>query len=384
MSRCERARSAAQRLRSAAERDDFTGWDPYDALTSPLLGRLAATHLLRRAAIQAFKRSPLNARSLVGIPKLAHTKGLALFTSAYARLAVTENDDACAARAVELANRLAAKALPAGEGVGWGYDFDVYTRWGFYPRGEPNAVVTSFAAHALLDAAGLTDDEDLSGVAKKSLAYARSQLLVENDGGSFFAYFRGSDVPIHNANVLTASVFARCAGRGSPDRDLARSAVQFTLDRQSDDGSWPYGEGRRLGWVDGFHTAYVLQALAPWDDGDVRAAIERGLDLYLTRLIEPDGAPRSSTASRYPLNVHAASWAITMLVSLRRFDERAQGAAGRVLDWSLANLQRPDGRFAFEKGRLFRNTVPYIRWSDSHMLLALAVYLGSPECLETP
>jgi hypothetical protein len=38
-------------------------------------------------------------------------------------------------------------------------------------------------------------------------------------------------------------------------------------------------------------------------------------------------------------------------------------------------MRRRDGRFAFHLHRLYRNPIPYIRWSDGHMLLALASYL---------
>jgi hypothetical protein len=38
-------------------------------------------------------------------------------------------------------------------------------------------------------------------------------------------------------------------------------------------------------------------------------------------------------------------------------------------------MRRDDGRFAFQQRRLFRTSVPYARWSDGHMLLALSEYL---------
>ena len=47
--------------------------------------------------------------------------------------------------------------------------------------------------------------------------------------------------------------------------------------------------------------------------------------------------------------------------------------AERILAWTLAHMRRRDGRFAFQRHRRSAaNTVPYIRWSDAHMLLALA------------
>ena len=44
------ARVAADSLSAALERNDFVGWDPYDALASPGIRALALTPLLRQAA----------------------------------------------------------------------------------------------------------------------------------------------------------------------------------------------------------------------------------------------------------------------------------------------------------------------------------------------
>jgi hypothetical protein len=166
--------------------------------------------------------------------------------------------------------------------------------------------------------------------------------------------------------------------RGVAAMSLAERAVAFTVARQRKDGSWPYGEGAGLTWVDGFHTAYVLDNLSRWHEAtgaeSVRKALERGLRFYLDRLIDSDGAARATPASRYPVDIHACATAITVLSRLRRFDHGALPAAARILDWTLEHMRRRDGRFAFQQHRRWRNAIPYVRWSDGHMLLALASF----------
>lgn len=386
MSRLDVARSAAERLSRAVEAEGFAGWDPYDALASPALHACARTRLLRAGAIQALRRSPVNGRRLLGVPKQQHTKALALFVAAYARLATLGWGASYRDLALDLAERLVERARPAGDGVGWGYDFDVQTRWGFYRAGQPNAVVTAFAAHALLDASSLAGRGIVPELPRQALDYACSQLLVARGPERYFAYFAGSTTPIHNASLLVASVAARCASRNSEQWRAAEAAVSYSLARQRDDGSWPYGEGRGLGWVDGFHTAYVLDSLACWNeaggaDGD---AFVRGLDLYLARLIDSDGAPRATCGSRYPLDIHAAASAVSTLSRLAGYDERAFPTAARVLGWTLRTMYRRDGRFAFRRHRLFRNSTPYVRWGDGHMLLALASFVAAEESRARP
>src|SRR5205823_4227010 len=145
-------------------------------------------------------------------------------------------------------------------------------------------------------------------------------------------YCAGSATPIHNSSMLLAAAAAR-VGDGTAVATAAR-AVAFTIARQRPDGSWPYGEGPGLDWVDGFHTAYILDSLATWHEASADAAalasLERGLDLYLRRLIDPDGAARATLEARYPVDTHALAWAIAILARLAPYDERALPTAHRV------------------------------------------------------
>jgi hypothetical protein len=370
------AQATYQRLSRAIHDGAFAGWDPYDALSADWLRAITPTPLLRRAAIQSLKRAPLNLRPLLGVEPLRHTKGLALCVSAYARMAHTGLDPDAGSLVDQLATKLIDRAVASDDGLGWGYDFDVQTRWGYYRCGEPNAVVTAFVAHALLDAAELHDNDRFLQAAQQAVAYACSRLAVPQGEESFFAYFAGSTVPIHNASLLLASLIARASEPDSGRHGLAEAAVAYSLRHQQPDGSWRYGEAPGLEWVDGFHTAYLLQDLDRWhthaEEPAVEDAIRRGLDTYISRLIDPDGAPRASLASRYPIDIHACATAISALSRLAAWDERARPTATRVLDWTLANLSRPDGLFAFQRHRRWRDSRTFFRWGNAHMLLALA------------
>jgi len=356
------AHGAAEALSAAVERENFLGWDPYDALASPGIRAITRTPVLRQAAIQAVKVSPINPRRILRVPRTQNAKAIALFASAYARLALEEQDGRFRSLALELADRLVDRALAVGEGVAWGYPFDVQTRWGFYPRTQPNAVVTSFAAHALMDIEDLAPSGRFIEAVDSALVFARSSLLVGEGNESFFAYYQGSRVPIHNANLLAASLFAR---RGRENEALP--ALNYSLARQRPDGSWPYGEGADLDWVDGYHTAFIIWSLNQFPSA--QKALQRARRLFLDELLDDDGAVRASPSRRYPIDIHSCAssvWALSELGDLE--------SAGRILGWTLANMRRSDGRFAYQRRRLFRASVPYMRWSDGHMLLALASY----------
>jgi hypothetical protein len=371
------AQAAADSLSAALERSDFVGWDPYDALASGGIRALARTPLLRQTAIQGLKALPFNPRRMLGVPPTENPKALALFVSAYARLAKVEPEGRYAGLALALADRLEGRAVKAGGGVGWAYPFDVQTRWGYYPKTKPNAVVTTFAVHALMDAEELAPPGRFASAIDSALGFARSSLTVEQGGESYFAYHEGSKVPIHNASLLVASLFAR---RGRAEDALP--ALRYSLQRQRPDGSWPYGERPDLGWVDAYHTAFVLWSLQ-WalsvEEEAVRSAeaLDRTLDFFLARFVDPDGAVRASPEARYPVDIHSCASSVWALSALHERDKRALATAGRVLGWTLAHMRRDDGRFAFQRRRFMRVSVPYTRWSDGHMLLALAEYVSA-------
>jgi hypothetical protein len=379
------ARPIAEALSERLEADDFRGWDPFDALSSPALRAIARGRRARQAAIQSLKRLPVNPRPMLGVPRQEHVKGLALCASAYAQLS-RKPGDRWNVLARAMASRLAARALRTDDEAAWGYDFDVQTRWGFYRRGTPNAIATSFAVNGILDA---RPDGGGRELAQAAIRFAVRHLAAGGDA-RHFTYYPGATAEIHNASALLADAIGRVLPWPCPERALARGAVERLLEAERPPGCWPYGEQPGLEWVDGFHTGYVLVALHRWDrsepDPAVSAAVARGLDFYVSRLFELDGAPRHSVNSLYPIDIHAASTAIWTLSLLRERDERALPTAERVLRWTLRHLRRDDGRFAFQLRRRVQLTVPYIRWSDAHMLLALATYdrAASPPAAAQP
>ena len=376
-----RAEVHASHLLDQLARREFYGWDPYDALLSPTLSRFARSKALRQAAIQANRRSPFNVRRLVGIPQLRHSMSTAMVLSALA-----EFPENALSRPTtigrELRDDLISQKITINSGAGYGYDFDVQTRWSYYTGGTPNAVVTAFVLHALLDHERLesfANRDELDAI----VAFACSSLRVVGPEGTFFGYYPGAVTPIHNANVLIAGAVARVASIDSAAWRMVRSAFDHALQHQRPDGSWPYGARPSLGWVDGYHTAFILDGLLRRyevdSDQHTLEALERGLHFYLTQLFDPDGAPRSTVAKRYPIDIHAAAFAVTVLARLADFDNRSLGTATRVLNWTLDNMVREDGRFAYQMHRYRRCSISYTRWSDAPMLLALASYLKATE-----
>ncbi len=151
----DRLQHAYEDLLQSCRADGFAGHDPYDALNSRWFRAMPfkRSRWARLAWTQFHKRSPINFRSLVRVPRERNSKGIALFALAaladYRRQGTKEVE----IEARELLDDLNGLRLKGFSGAAWGYNFDWQSRSFFAPRGTPTIVPTAFAARALCEAA---------------------------------------------------------------------------------------------------------------------------------------------------------------------------------------------------------------------------------------
>src|SRR5208283_1940459 len=76
----------------------------------------------------------------------------------------------------------------------------------------------------------------------------------------------------------------------------AERNLNFVLQSQQEDGSWPYEMDGLHGFIDHFHTCFVMKALAKIErltgHTGCRKALERGLAFYQANLFDGEGLPR--------------------------------------------------------------------------------------------
>lgn len=274
--KCERSLG---RLLRYCRNERWAGYDPYDGLNSPLLKALTLnSKTLRTIATQLNKRSPVNLRPLLGIRKELNPKGLALAARALTMLSRRQGSEPLPR--VELTpeeaggrfetdipyllSKLEEMRSGAYAEACWGYNFDWQSRAFFAPRGTPNVVCTAYAAHAFLDWHEATADERAFEIACASCRFLLDRINRASDGDAFcFSYTPLDHSRVHNVNLMAAELLARMFAKDGREeyRDAAVSALRYTVSRQKDDGSWLYGEDRFQGWIDSFHTGFVLVSL---------------------------------------------------------------------------------------------------------------------------
>jgi hypothetical protein len=164
-------------------------------------------------------------------------------------------------------------------------------------------------------------------------------------------------------------------------REIADRNLNFVLDCQQPDGSWPYAVDGARDFVDHFHTCFVLKALAKierlTDNSRCTDAIASGVDYYVKNLFDKDGLPRPfSKAPRltvYERELYDYAECINLCSLLRgRFphlDDRLSTTLADVLE----NWQRADGSFRARRLRFGWDNVPMHRWAQSQLFRALCL-----------
>lgn len=390
-------------LKDYCESQEFKGWDPYDGLSSRVFQAtpFARWSSARLAVIQLFKRSPVNFRRLLLVPKQYNAKGIALFLSGYCNLhQLAEAGDVrfgskeeLLARVQELADLLLSLQSKGYSGACWGYGFD-WQNIGFYlPRHTPTVVATSFAVDALISAYEITKTESYLAVAKSSADFVVNDLRrIEKPGGLFmFSYSPLDNRAVYNAALLGTKILSLVYSFTHEEhlKNLAHDNAKAVCDRQNVDGSFPHSDQIGQSWRDSFHTGFKLESLFAYQslckDREFHVNIEKGLDYWLSNYFDRNSGfcyyyDRNMSAGL--VDLHCASQALVTLYKLGKM-EANYDLAKKIARWPVDNMQSSEGWFYFQRKFGVRSKGPYMRWPNAWMFYGLSYWMLAEKELES-
>ncbi|MDW5563059.1 MAG: hypothetical protein SA339_07520 [Methanomassiliicoccus sp.] len=383
-------KGSLQRLETYVRSLDYRGADPYDALNSPLLGSLPGK-LPKVAMTQFFVYSPVDLRRVFKVRMSRNPKAVGLFLSAYCdmRRAGIVDERAFTSVTDDLVNSLLESRSPGYHGNCWGFNFDWQDITRFSKAGLPTIVISSFVGNALLDLHALTERKDHLDLASGVADFILQDLSVHEDGdGICYSYTPIDHHVVHNASMLGAAFMARL-GSLTGRRDLverAARAVDFTVAKQEEDGSWAYSidpaTGSKRMQID-FHQGFVLDSLLEFidrsgrNDAKYRDALHRGADFYRERQFDPSGRALWRLPQSWPADIHHQAQGIITFAKLADRDPLALGTSRRIAQWTVENMQDPSGYFYHQRHERFVNRIPYMRWGQAWMMLALAKHIAA-------
>lgn len=381
------------KLKKYCEAEDFKGWDPYDGLNSKIFKATPLKHwdLARLAWIQGFKRSPINLRSLLLVPKEYNSKGIGLFLSGYCNLykmaeaGATEfgTKEELLFQIKKLAGLLLDLKAEGYSGACWGYNFDWQARRLFlFPNNTPTVVATTFCASALFEAYAITKDELYLKTAISSAEFILKDLSrTPHKGGFLFSYspLKGNNT-VYNASLLGAKLLSIVYSYTQDEslKTTAQQAVAAACEGQNEDGSWVYGLLPVQSWIDSFHTGYNLDAIYAYQnntgDFSFEKNIEKGFDFYISNFFEKDGTPKYYHNKTYPIDIHCPAQLAVTLSKLNKFSENEKIVL-KVMKWAIENMQDKKGYFYYQIKKGVSSKISYMRWSNAFMFNAMSLFL---------
>ncbi len=369
------------RLSDWLEKNDYSGYDPFDGLTAKYLRPLTfETNFLRTVLQQGVRRFPVNMRLVLGIPKSRSTKGMAYLAKGFMRLQQATGDKSWGDKAESALQWLVENQSKGYSGACWGNHFDYQSRSFYLPKGVPTIVWTSLVGHAFLDAYDHFRKDTYLQVAVSACEHILRDLDSFPEGDSLcLSYIPAENKQVHNSNALGASLLARTHShtRNESYRTLAQKAMLYTANHQRANGSWYYGEAANLRWVDNFHTAYVLDCFKHYRTatGDERFEknLNAGYRYWKKTFFLPDGTPRYYDRKTLPIDIQCSSQAIDTLVFFHDRDPESLPLALKIAAWTIDQMQDRTGYFYYRRySRWPINKTPTLHWGQATMLCALA------------
>lgn len=381
------------RLRDYCEAENYKGWDPYDGLNSTIFQAtpFRKWDLARLVLIQLCKRSPINLRPLLRVPKQYNAKGIGLFLNGYCNLyRLAERGDTSFGTTRQLRHKIDEVATllltlqsPGYSGACWGYNFDWQARRLFlFPAHTPTVVATTFCASALFEAYEVTGNRLYLDAALSSAEFVLKDLhRSKHQGGFILSYspLPGNDT-VYNASLLGAKLLSYCYHYTRDDtyKTVARQIVNAAIEGQAADGSWVYGLLPVQSWIDSFHTGYNLEAISHYirfcEDDAFQSNLDKGLKFYLAHFFLPDGTPKYYHNRTYPIDIHCPGQMWVTLSEVNQWHTHS-ALCDSVAEWTINNMQAPKGYFFYQLKKGVSSKISYMRWSNAFMFNALSYYL---------
>ena len=272
----------------------------------------------------------------------------------------------------------------------WGYPFDWVWRGGTIKRDTPLITTTPYAYEAFLQVLQLSAFAEANEWKQiiESIAHHVATDIKDfrrSETASSCSYTPFDKGGVINAAAYRAFLLTSASRVLSKDEywRLAERNLNFVLENQNPDGSWPYAVDGVRDFVDHFHTCFVMKALAKIHAltghkacGD---ALAKGVNYYLNNLFDADGLPKPfSKAPRltvYKRELYDCAECINLCLLLRDQFPQLEITLQGVIQGILNEWVKPDGSFRSRRLYWGWDNVPMHRWGLSQMFRSLAFYL---------
>jgi len=385
---CKMIQSSIMSLYTFVRENGWEGYDPYDGLNSELISFISSKSKWIRIFITQFNKSfPINLRSILRIQKGINIKGMGLFASAFLKLYKTIGDADFLKEAGFCLDFLKNKSLKGNYlNHCWGDYFKYQSLDGTSTVDTPDIVNTVVCASAFLEHYRVTGSKESLEIARSCKDFVIDNLYVNSDGKAFFKYIPVNESDTVTFNACTHGVTLLCNvskySQDSKSWEIAKEVMNYVISKQKPNGAWYYSEvnGKERMQID-FHQGFILNDLydyikymKPSEDKYMKALL-KGAEFYKNEQFLPDGRAKWRWPRVYPIDIHNQAQGIITFSKLSEIKPEYLDFAKTIAQWTIENMQDETGYFYYQKWPFFINKIPYMRWGQAWMMLALSSLL---------
>jgi len=269
----------------------------------------------------------------------------------------------------------------------WGYPFDWVWHGGTIKAQTPLITTTPYVYEAFLQVNEVQSQDEFRRVLASIARHVSNDIkdFQTSRTASSCSYTPFSEGGVLNAAAYRAFLLASASRVLSKDEYWRRAErnLNFVCENQNPDGSWPYAVDGVRGFVDHFHTCFVMKALAKiyalTGYKPCGEALTKGVKYYLNNLFDQNGLPKPfSKAPRltvYKRELYDCAECINLCLLLRDRFPQLETTLETVVKGILKDWIKPDGSFRSRRLYWGWDNVPMHRWGQSQMFRSLAFYL---------
>lgn len=364
------------------EKEEFRGYDPYDTLNSWVpfgwLGKWG-----KPIGIQIQKRNPINIRPLIGIKKDYNPKAIGLLLHTYSLMYEQEPTEEIKGKIDFLFNWLLENRTVGFKHFCWGYNFDWASSEKLLKAFSPTIVVSVFIAKGIIAYYEALNDPKALEVLISIGDFIQEDLAQSVDeSGICFSYSTIEEDCCYNASMLGSELFAFLYQETKIEKykSLAIRSTNFVVDKQKADGKWNYSikldSGKERSQID-FHQGYVLDSIGyvmkyiPSTKSQYIPYFKKGLEYYQKNQFLPNGQSLYRSPAKWPVEIHNQAQGIVSFARWADFDDSYLNQAKKIAAYSIENMLSTKGFFYYKKYPMLTIKIPFMRWSEAWMLLAL-------------
>ena len=377
------------KMQEWVRQENYAGYDPYDWGMSPLSNKLPYYLNLLMSQINLY--SPINFRKIWGIKKGTSNKSLALFAQAYLKYYRVSKKAKFLKEAFKVLELLERNSIHKDMRIGWAsYYFPFIRKSHVLSPTQVDIIATSEALKAYSLAYNISKDAKYRDMTDKIIALIISDFLGDYKGYICIKYFPSEKGKIvFNVSGLVLSAFSEYLKHVEKRKDIidvGTSLFEFLAKYQERSGVWPYSyfpKERTFHYQIDYHQGFIIDGLVDFypfvtdKDMEYFQVINKGVNYYKSHQFHPNGFSYYRIPRKYPIDIHNQAQGIITFSNLyEKFGNKEYlYFAWKITRWTIESMWDPSGYFYTHKWPIITNKIPYIRWGQAWMMLAIATLM---------